>query len=460
MDAGVVNLLPRPGDIRPRLRSVDSASKGRLVEGFHEYVELLERIAQGLHVLNPTEMRERLALCLNGEPWEILRRTDAPRIREQSAYFTSAKLASRLAARVPIDEGIRRLYFDPACGAGDLLLAVAKRLPIADTLTATLIDWGHCLAGYDISNDFVRATKARLLLLAAKRCRVRPDTREIIFQDVFPKIVERDYLSGSKCTYSPDAVVMNPPYSYTDAPRDCRWARGRVTAAAVFTESAIQRARKGATIAAILPDVLRSGTRYQGWRCIINTMGTIRQERPLGIFDRWADVDVYLFDFQKAAISQGNCPIPQSFSVSRSGGVGKRFAVHVGPVVPHRHEQTGTDVRYIRARSLPAWGEHRAVTEKRGFTGRLFEPPFVVVRRTSRPDQAKRAVATLILGDGPVAVENHLIVMLPNNGTIQSCRDLVLRLRSQKTDKWINRVLRCRHLTTRVLAELPWWRTL
>lgn len=429
------------------------------MERFHEYVERLERIAQGLHVLNPTEMRERLALCLNGEPWEILRRTDAPRIRQQSAYFTSAKLASRLAARVPVDEGTRRLYFDPACGAGDLLLAVAKRLPIADTLTATLIDWGHRLAGYDISDDFVRATKARLLLLATKRCRVRPDIRGTILQDVFPKVVQRDYLADSKCMYRPDAVVMNPPFSYTDAPHECRWARGRVTAAAVFTENAIQGAREGATIAAILPDVLRSGSRYQGWRRIINTMGTIRQERPLGIFDRWADVDVYLFDFRKVATSRHSCSTIQSLHASRSGGVGKRFAVHVGPVVPHRHEDTGTDVRYIRARSVPAWGEHRDVTERRGFTGRLFEPPFVVVRRTSRPDQAKRAVATLILGDGPVAVENHLIVMLPNNRTIQSCRDLVLRLRSHKTDKWINRALRCRHLTTRVLTELPWWRT-
>ena len=429
------------------------------MEGFHEYVEGLERFAQGLHVLNPTEIRERLAPCLNGEPGEILRRTDLPRIRQQSAYFTSSKLASRLAARVPVDDDTRRLYFDPACGAGDLLLAVAKRLPIADTLAATLTDWGHCLAGYDISDDFIRATKARLLLLAAQRCRVRPALSRTTLQEVFPKIVEQDYLSHSKCAYSPDAVVMNPPYSYTDAPHECGWARGRVTAAAVFTERAIHGAREGATIAAILPDVLRSGSRYQGWRRIINTMGTIRRARPLGIFDRWADVDVYLLDFQKVAIAQDSCSTTQSLRASRPGGVGRRFAVHVGPVVPHRHEDSGTDVRYIRARSLPVWSEHRDVTERRGFTGRLFEPPFVVVRRTSRPDQKKRAVATLILGDGPVAVENHLIVMVPKKRTIQACRELVLRLRSHKTDEWINRALRCRHLTTRVLADLPWWRT-
>lgn len=429
------------------------------MEGFHEYVEGLESIAQGLHVLNPTEMRERLTLCLNGEPGEILRRTDGPRIKQQSAYFTSSRLAARLAARVPVDDGTRRTYLDPACGAGDLLLAVAKRLPIADTLAATLAKWGCCLVGCDISGDFIRATKARLVLLAAKRCRVRPDICGTALQDVFPKIVEGDYLAHSKCSYTSDAVVMNPPYGYTHAPDECGWTRGRVTAAAVFTERAIQGAREGATIAAILPDVLRSGSRYQRWRRMIDTMGTIRRELPLGLFDRWADVDVYLLDFQKAEIVQSCRSTTQSLRVSRPGGVGKRFAVHVGPVVPHRHEDTGTGVRYIRARSLPPWGEHRDITERRGFTGRLFEPPFVVVRRTSRPDQKKRAVATLILGDRAVAVENHLIVLLPKNRTIQACRELVLRLRSHRTDDWINRSLRCRHLTTGVLAELPWWRT-
>ena len=42
----------------------------------------------------------------------------------------------------------------------------------------------------------------------------------------------------------------------------------------------------------------------------------------------------------------------------------------------------------------------------------------------------------------PVAVENHLIVLLPNDRTVQTCRELLGRLRSPKTDNWLNARLR------------------
>ena len=62
-----------------------------------------------------------------------------------------------------------------------------------------------------------------------------------------------------------------------------------------------------------------------------------------------------------------------------------------------------------------------------------------------------------MLGTDPVAVENHLIVLLPKNGDVQTCRELVHRLRFAKTDAWLDSRLRCRHLTTGALAEMPWW---
>ena len=203
-------------------------------------------------------------------------------------------------------------------------------------------------------------------------------------------------------------------------------------------------------------DVLRSGSRYERWRNMISTLGAIRRERPLGLFDQWADVDVYLLDLLKTREQKGG-GVGISISARKLGGVGRRFAVHVGPVVPHRHEEIGPEVRYIHARSLPAWGERKRIVEKRKFTGRLFGPPFVAVRRTSRPDGGKRAIATLVLGKGAVAVENHLMVLLPKDGTEDTCRALITRLQSSKTDNWLNRRLRCRHLTTSVLAEMPWW---
>ena len=425
---------------------------------FHQYIEALEQVAQGRKVLSPVEWRQKLTTCLDGEPAQMLRRErESSWLRQQGAYFTSTKMATKLANALAVDADSRHVYFDPTCGAGDLLLAVAKKLPVADTLQRTLADWGQCLAGFDISPEFVRLAKARLVLLAARRCRVRPSNESLVQPCTFPNILEADFLSHSRRTHGADVVIMNPPFGYTRAPDECEWAQGRVSAAAMFAERAIQESHEGTRIAAILPDVLRSGSRYKRWRSMIDALGSIRGERPLGLFDRWADVDVYLLDFVKTADKHERAKVAAQASAQRSGGIHKRFAVHVGAVVPHRHRATGPLVQYIHARSLPAWGECQHIAENRQFSGRLFEPPFVAVRRTSSPNDRKRAVATLVLGKESVAVENHLIVMLPRDGTTRSCKDLIVRLRSGKTDDWINRRLRCRHLTTAVLADMPWW---
>ncbi len=98
----------------------------------------------------------------------------------------------------------------------------------------------------------------------------------------FSKIIEADFLSYPSGAQGANVVIMNPPFGYTSAPDGCYWARGRVNAAAIFVEKAIRDSREGTRIAAILPDVLRSGTRYQRWRNVISTLGSIRIERPLG----------------------------------------------------------------------------------------------------------------------------------------------------------------------------------
>ena len=425
--------------------------------GFRQYLDELESLAQGRAIHDSAEWRRRLAACLDGEPRSVLHReVDQAKLRQQGAYFTGARMAARIVNGLRIPSRSPCEYFDPACGAGDLLLAVAKKLPLGETLESTIATWGQHLAGFDISLEFVRVAKARLVLLAAHRCRTRPPAGAIVPSRAFPGIVEADFLSDPERLRRADVTVMNPPFGYTTAPADCSWARGRVNAAAVFAEQVIRNSRPGARIAAILPDVLRSGTRYARWRNTIASLGSIRRQRPLGLFDRWTDVDVYFLDYQVQPPNTAPPTLPSS--TPPSSGVGKRFAVHVGPVVPHRHPKDGSLVPYIHARSLPPWTECVEIPESRQFTGRLFLPPFVVVRRTSRPNDKSRAVASLVFSNEPVAVENHLIVLLPTDGTASTCRSLVLRLRSPKTDAWINSRLRCRHLTTAVLANMPWWK--
>lgn len=424
-------------------------------DSFSQYVESILELAELCTPINGSEWRERLALCLDGEPSRILRE-QVPRIdlRRQGAYFTSFRLARRVAT-VATSQTISPKVCDPACGAGDLLLAAAQKLPIQPTFQDTLSEWGRLLSGFDISGQFVRLTKARLILLAAKLHGIRPPFDSSLPLHPFPNIKIGNSLTPSQHMSDADVIIMNPPFGYAIAPADCDWASGRVNVAALFVERAIRDVPDGSRIIAILPDVLRSGSRYVTWRELMRVSGSVLCEKPLGLFDKWTDVDVYLFHFEKNLSLDKSCT---GYLPDRpTHGVGRRFSVHVGSVVPHRHAETGPYSPYINARSLPAWDELTTIKTRRQFSGRLFEPPFVCVKRTSRPDSGRRAIATLVSSSKPVAVENHLVVLLPRDGTIQTCRKLVRRLASPKTDKWLNTRLRCRHLTTSALSEMPWW---
>lgn len=427
------------------------------MKNFAEYVDSIRELVQSRRSISPSEWREKLSVCLDGEPHGVLRELVPQReLRQQGAYFTGPRFAGRVATAAAAGSETAPVYHDPACGAGDLLLAIARKLRRQRTFSATLKAWGAQLSGCDLSDDFVRLAKARLTLLAAQRCRVRPPLDSAAWDDVFPNIMVADSLASSSSWADADVIIMNPPFGYTSAPADCTWATGRVNTAALFVDRAIHNVSDGMRIAALLPDVLRSGSRYAAWREATQALGCVTRETPLGLFDPWADVDVYLFHFEKKTCRHSSCEARPT--KKPTFGVGKRFRVHVGPVVPHRHPEEGPAVPYIHARSLPAWKECADLHETRRFSGRVFDPPFVTVRRTSRPGGGRRAVATLVLGANPVAVENHLIVLLPKDGEAQTCRQLLYRLRSTKTDDWLDSRLRCRHLTTGALAEMPWWK--
>ena len=438
----------------PATRPIDGRNA---LENFTEYVESIDQLVKPGATISLLRWRTELAQCLDGGPNRFLRLQEhQAELKQQGAYFTGNKLATRVANVATKGTRPDALYYDPACGAGDLLLAIANRLPVATTFQDTLDAWGTCLAGCDISEDFVRLAKTRLTLLAAKRCGLRPPLELSTNSYPFPAIVKADSLSADRLAPDAEVVVMNPPFTYANAPKDCDWASGRINLAALFVTRVLCDMAVDTRIVAILPDVLRSGSRYVTWRDITRARTSIHAECSVGVFDQWTDVDVYLLHIVKAAACRKSLQ-PAQPTAKQTRGVGKRFHVHVGPVVPHRHPETGPLVPYLHARSIPPWAECDEIHETRKFDGRLFQPPFITIRRTSRPDNGKRAVATLVLGESAVAVENHLIVCLPKDGTPESCRELIRRLRSPKTDDWLNRNLRCRHLTTRLLVQMPWW---
>src|SRR3990172_2507246 len=65
--------------------------------------------------------------ALDGEASQELRkRISLEQLRQDGAFFTGAQLANAAVANIEQNS----IYFDPSCGAGNLLVACAKKLPI------------------------------------------------------------------------------------------------------------------------------------------------------------------------------------------------------------------------------------------------------------------------------------------------------------------------------------------
>ena len=133
---------------------------------FEEYVQHLQNL-----VALPNDVAlDELDQALDGQPAAALRRLVPLEIlRANGAFFSGETLARRLVEPLVDSIDDRSVILDPACGAGDLLLAVAQHLPILGTLAHTLDYWGGRLAGRDIHPEFVAATITRLALTAKRR---------------------------------------------------------------------------------------------------------------------------------------------------------------------------------------------------------------------------------------------------------------------------------------------------
>lgn len=398
----------------------------------------------------------KTTLALDGEPGRHLARLVSLEARRDSgAFFTGSVLAEKAVAG-SVARNQSATFFDPTCGAGDLLLAAANKLPVQPSLSATLDAWSTRLAGCESHIEFVRAAKARLALLALQRGAQTSNHDHLDLNAILPLIRVGDSLRETAPYAGANWILANPPYGYVSAPLDCAWGAGQITAAALFFEKCLQNCAPGTRITAILPEVLRSGSRYEKWRQMVATHSQVHRVEPYGLFDNSADIHVFILETTKRTDGE-NRPADWGTAPQRSElSVADLFGVHVGPVVPHRHKQKGSRVAYVHARGLPHWTEVQRLSEKRRFTGRLFLPPFVVIRRTSRPEEPHRAIGTIITGKRPVAVENHLIVCLPHDQTLAKCRNLLLQLKSEVTSQWLNTRIRCRHLTITAIRELPW----
>lgn len=399
---------------------------------------------------------KRAFAALNGQASLELRQVIPLKKRRRfGAFFTGSDLAARLISRCSkFDE--HSIIHDPSLGMGDLLLAAARQLPLGRTLKETLKRWGRQLTGTDIHAEFVEGAKTRLVILAQQRHGLKSRGVSSI-AGFFPGIRVADGLSQRQAFARATHLTLNPPFGLTDTPDGCKWAGGRITAAANFVVTSLERAKPGAELVAILPDVLRSGSFTEQWRKRVEELAMVRLVEPYGIFDESADVDVFILRVTRRAKNSVAKSVEWTSAPAKTGTtVGDYFDVHVGRVVPHRDPETGKKHPYIHARCVPTWEIMRKFTQFRRYEGLVYCPPFVVIRRTSRPGHPYRAAATVIAGKKSVAVENHLIVCEPKNKKTQTmCKKLMRQLKTTVVNKFLDERIRCRHLTVSSVAIIP-----
>lgn len=164
--------------------------------------------------------------ALNGAAYLGLRALNPiETLRAHGAFFTSSRLAKKLLRYVKSDSS--HVFYDPCCGAGDLLLACTAKMESGRCLRETLDLWGEKLLGSDLQPQFVRATKLRLILAAQQRHKTERLSAED-FERAFPGVRNEDGLVSESYRYA-SVILLNPPFGQTDLSKVADWGRGRLT---------------------------------------------------------------------------------------------------------------------------------------------------------------------------------------------------------------------------------------
>ena len=425
---------------------------------FRAYVSYVESIAiEALHSAKPSGQGVPLADLLDGQAGGQLRETVPIRARrELGAFFSSSDLRSTALCPPPVRQ-ITPPILDPAMGAGDLLIEAAHYLPVTPNLAETLGLWGRMLFGSDLEPNFVRLAKARLVLMAIARGSTLIGHEKLQLGAVFPGITVGDGLDRLDDGWIGGHIIMNPPFTHQLAPEHLQWSRGRTNTAAIFLAKAIEQAQPGTEITAILPDVIRTGSRYARLRSLVEKRLKIASIETYGQFDQWTDIDVFVL---KGVIEESPTGVADTEWWKKTVGstLGEQVLVSVGAVVPHRDPEEGPLQRFLDTKEVPLGGEFNVSdAAQRRFQKRSDDPPFVLVRRTSKPGDRSRCLGTLIYGTESALVENHLIVLKPRDGSMDTCRKVIDSLNSPRTKLWLDERIRCRHITVGAIREMPWF---
>lgn len=376
-------------------------------------------------------------------------------MREAGSFFTGQILATTLVKSFSEAITLDSVVLDPTCGAGNLLIECSRMLGVCKNLSCTLQSWGKVLRGYDLHASFVEATKLRLVIEALNRG-VKKDCSVEQALSYFSHIQVKDTLQVcvdelKEVTH----VVLNPPFSSWASPQVHYWKKGKVNGAGLIMDHYLRNLPKGCLVSAILPDVLRAGTRYEYFRQFCSSHYEA-QCNIWGRFNKKTDVDVFLL-VGKLKTQENDIFIKwQENSDNDVGVLSDSFDVSVGPLVAYRDPLIGNEYAYFHSKNTPAWEIINTAVETRKFKGRVIQPPCVLVKRTSSPGDKYRATATIINFKDSIAVENHLMVIKPKSNSLQDCKKLMKILQSKETNEFLNKAIRLRHLTVKVLKDIPY----
>jgi len=444
-DSALSNAMAQP-------QSIASTTNGML--GYRSFVQEVKSARDSLSSGKAVE-EGLIHRLLNGAAYEALANNVDKSFRAKYGMFFSGKSISDIVAEkiLPFIASGKTLG-DPACGAGDLVISAYAKL---FDLHGVNIEFAHQVGSRvfcaDLHEELVVAAAERLKLLIASRL----PKCETQIEPELPNFQRMNYLERTGFLREVDCVVMNPPFVEMDTPIGCSWTSGKVQQAAVFFAETLRQGKAHQEIVAILPDVLRSGSRYRKWRELISRCADIRSINVYGRFDSKTDVDVFILHVTKKyeVADKGEAwGAELSENLSKCHRLEDEYEVSVGALVPHRHLNKGGWCLYLEVANAPKNGE-TFVTKKRRFNGRLHQGPFVVLRRTSSPSDGQRAVPTVITNKELIAVENHLIVVRPKNGETSACKAIAQHLRGSLVTDWLNTEIRCRHLTTAAVKKIP-----
>jgi hypothetical protein len=372
-------------------------------------------------------------------------------MREAGSFFTGQELASKAVSEFTAPITFNSVVLDPTCGAGNLLIEASRKLGVEATLSATLRAWGNVLWGFDTNVHFIEATKLRLIIEALNQGVDQDCDLDSAFELLQNIKVQDTLVVEQKKVETVTHIIMNPPFTIWPSPKDNYWKEGKVNAAGIIFDLYLRILPNGCNISAVLPDVLRSGSRYNGFRDFVSTSMKATAE-VWGRFNNKTDVDVFVLSGFLEDNIEGlqwykteNC----EFSISDF------FDVRTGPLVAYRDPEEGTEYPYFYPKNCPQWEVMKSAVDKRRFSGKALQPPFVVIKRTSSPSDRNRASATLINLREAVAIENHMIVVKPKDGKVSTCKKLMRVLQSQQTNDFLNERIRLRHLTVGVVKDIP-----